>query len=276
MKFDIDSGKLLYALGVAFAAAALLYFVRDLVFELSITVKAALLLFAAVAFFLGGLAVHRDVLDVVGFALAAVSYVVFVGYVVVRYQPGDTGTFVVLAVSAVLFLALGYLLRERNLTVTRQTAVVGVAALLVVSAVLVGADVLGGGVTYQFEHEQSVTVEAPGDLPPEQRYVEREVEIGTMTATNEFVFTRALSLPPLRGCLVGVDTPRRNDVWLSYAYPSYERPNTIPGGATRQFAVEASLPIDANRTDVVTYDIERGSDCDGDRASPTLLVQIDD
>src|SRR6056297_2695609 len=112
MRFAIDSGKLLYALGVLFAAAALLYFIRDVVFDLSITVKAALLLLGFVAAFTAGVAVERDVLDVVAFALSGVTYVVFVGYVVVRYRPGETGTFLLLAASAALFVGLGYALRE--------------------------------------------------------------------------------------------------------------------------------------------------------------------
>jgi len=139
MRFTIDSGKLLYALGVLFAAASLLYFSRDVVFDLSITVKAALLCLAFVALFLAGLTVQRDVLDVVAFALAGVTYIVFVGYVVFRYDPGETGTFLLLAFSAALFVALGYLLREGTLAVPRRQAATVAAGLLLVSVALVGS-----------------------------------------------------------------------------------------------------------------------------------------
>jgi len=273
MRFAIDSGKLLYALGVAFAAAALLYFSRDVVFGLSITVKAALLFLLFVALFLAGLTAQRDVLDVVAFALAGVTYVVFVGYVVLRYGPGETGTFLLLAFSAGLFVGLGYLLREGRVAVPRRQAVAVAAGLLLVSVALVGLDAVGGGVTYDVATESSVTVEPPGDGPsPYGRYEKR---VGTVTASNEFVFTRALSLPELRGCLVGPGSERRN-MYLSYEYPGYAAPDTIGGGATREFPVLAALAVDRNQTEPMTYAVERGSDCSADRSEPTLLVVVGD
>ncbi|MDS0282591.1 DUF1109 domain-containing protein [Haloarcula onubensis] len=273
MRFAIDSGKLLYALGVAFAAAALLYFSRDVVFGLSITVKAALLFLAFVALFLAGLTTRRDVLDVVAFALAGVTYVVFVGYVVLRYGPSETGTFLLLSVSAALFVALGYLLREGAVTVPRRQATTIVAGLLLVGVALVGLDAVGGGVTYDVATESSVTVDPPGDGPTP--YSRDERRVGTVTASNGFVFTRALDLPDVRGCLVGPGTERA-DVYLSYDYPGYDRPDTIGGGATREFPVVADFAVDRNRTEPVTYAVERGGDCGADRSAPTLLVAVGD
>ncbi|WP_324665041.1 DUF1109 domain-containing protein [Haloarcula sediminis] len=273
MRFSIDSGKLLYALGVAFAAAALLYFSRDVVFSLSITVKAALLFLAFVALFLGGVTVQRDVLDVVAFALSGVTYVVFVGYVVLRYGPGETGTFLLLAFSAGLFVTLGYLLRTGEIAVPRRQAVGVAVGLLLVGAVLVGVDAVGGGVTYDLSTESSATVQPVGDGP--SPYSERERQVGTLTASNDFVFTRALSLPSLSGCLVGVDTAPDREPYVSYEYPGYAQPDTIAGGTTRTFPVVADLPIDRNATEPVTYAVERGGDCSAQRDRPTLLVSVD-
>lgn len=272
MNFDIDSGKLLYVLGVLFAAAAFLYFVRDVVFGLSITVKAALLFVAFVVFFVGGLAVHRDVLDVVGFALAGISYVVFVGYVVLRYALGETGTFLLLAISAGLFVGLGYALREWQPVVSRRTATGIVVGLVLVSTVLIGVDALGGGVTYDLQTNESVTIEPLQRGGPDRGVISRPGRIGTLTATNEFVFTRALELPQLRGCLLGTDLQFREDVWISYEPPSYQRSNIIRGSTSEPFTVTADLPIDVNRTEPLTYAVEQGSDCDGERSRPTLVV----
>lgn len=272
MRFAIDSGKLLYALGVVFAAASLLYFSRDVVFGLSITVKAALLLLAFVALLLAGLTVQRDVLDVVAFALAGVTYIIFVGYVVFRYDPGETGVFFLLAFSAGLFVTLGYLLRAGELTVRRRQATGVAAGLLVLSVALVGVDAVGGGVTYDLTTESSITIEPSADRPTP--YSERDRRVGTLTASNDFVFTRALSLPPLSGCLVGVGGSARTDAYVSYEYPGYAQPDTIAGGTSREFPVVADLPVDRNRTEPVTYNIERGSDCDARRDEPTLLVSL--
>lgn len=273
MRLNIDSGKLLYALGVLFATAALLYFARDVVFDLSITVKSVLLFLAFVALLVGGVALQRDVLDTVAFALSGVTYVVFVGYVVVRYSPGETGTFLLLALSAGLFVTLGYLVRGGSVAVSQRQALGVVAALVLVSTVLVGVDAVGGDVSYGFETESPVTVEpVTTDRPTD--YSERQKRIGTLTASNGFVFTRALSLPSLSGCLVGVDDVPGERVWVDYDRSGYGRPDTIAGGATRAFGVEASIPIGTNTTESVTYDIERGSDCDADRDSPTLIVTV--
>jgi len=63
-------------------------------------------------------------------------------------------------------------------------------------------------------------------------------------------------------------------VYLSYEYPGYAQPDTIAGGATRTVPVIADLPIDRNRTEPVTYTVERGSDCSVERSEPTLLVSL--
>jgi len=274
MRFAIDSNKLLYGLGVAFAAAALLYFSRDVVFDFSITVKAALLFLLFVALFLAGVTVQRDVLDVVAFALAGVTYVVFVGYIVLRYGPSETGTFLLLAFSASLFVTLGYLLQAGEIPVSRRQATAVTAGLVLVGVALVGVDTVGGGVTYDLTTESSVTVEPPGDGPTP--YGQSERRVGTVTATNGFVFTRALSLPKLRGCLVGGNASGRSDTYVSYEYPGYAPPNTIAGGATRTFPIVADFPVDRNQTEAVTYAVERGSDCSVQRSELTLLITVGD
>lgn len=271
MRFAIDSGKLLYAIGIAFAAASLLYFSRDVVFGLSITVKAALLFLLFVGLFLAGLTVQRDVLDVVAFTLAGVTYIVFVGYVVLRYRPSETGTFLLLALSAGLFVTLGYLLRAGRITVPRSQATTVAAGLLLLSVALVGLDAVGGGVTYDVTTESSVTVEAPTDEPTP--YSRDEQRVGTVTASNDFVFTRALDLPDVTGCLVGPGSETQ-DVYLSYEYPGYALPDTIAGGTAREFPVVADFAVDRNATEPMTYAVERGSDCGADRSEPTLLVAV--
>jgi len=275
MRLAIDSGKLLYALGVLFAAAALLYFVRDVVFGLSITVKAVLLFLGFLAFLVAGFTLQRNALDAVAFALGGVTYVVFVGYVVIRYAPGETGTFLLLALSAALFVGLGYVLRAGGLTVERRQARVAVAVLLVVAVALVGADAVTGGVTYTVETTDVIVV-SPVDTDDPVPYPGTEVPLGTVTATNPSPFTRALSLPSLSGCLAGVDNVPREDVWVSYDYEAGPLPDAIDGGATRELPVRVSLPLDVNATEATTYTVERGDDCDVERESPTLIVSVTD
>ena len=272
MRLAIDSGKLLYALGVLFAAAALLYFVRDVVFNLSITVKAALLLLGFITLFVAGVTLERDVLDVVAFALSGVTYVVFAGYVVVRYSPGETGTFLLLAASAGLFVGLGYALRAGIPTPSRQTAAVALGGLLVVSVLLVGADALSGGVSYDVQTNGSVTVPAPeaGENPDRYPYI--EAEIGTVTASNPSPFLRALALPPLSGCLVGPTDHPQDGVYVDTDIQWDE--DTIGASTTKSYAITAEFPIDPNRTESKTYAIEQGIGCSTERSEPTIAIQV--
>ena len=274
MRFAIDSGKLLYALGIPFAAAALLYFVRDVVFNLSITVKAALLLLGFITLFVAGVALERDVLDVVAFALSGVTYVVFVGYVVVRYSPGETGTFLLLAASAGLFVGLGYALRAGIPTPSRRTATVALGGLLVVSAVLVGADALSGGVTYDVQTNGSVTVSVPGTERGGGGYPSVNRQVGTVTALNPSPFLRALNPPTVSGCLVGPTENLREDVWVDVDRDWDE--DTLAGSSIKSYAITGEFRLDTNRTGQVPFAIERGTDCSVVRSEPTIVIQVDE
>lgn len=274
MRLAIDSGKLLYALGILFATAALLYFSRDVVFDLSITVKAALLLLGFIAFFVAGLAVKRDVLDVVAFALSGVTYVVFVGYVVVRYSPGETGTFLLLAASAGLFVGLGYALREGMPTPSRRTATVVFGGVLLVGGVLVGADALSGGVTYEMQTNDSITVTLSDTERASDDYAYISRDIGTVTASNSSPFLRALDLPEVSGCLVGPTDGPREEVFVDVDRRWDE--DTIEGSTTMSRAVTGEFQLDVNRTEPRTFAIERGLDCNAERSEPTIAIQVSD
>lgn len=277
MRLAPDSGKLLYVFGVLFAVAALVYFVQDLVFGLSVTVKAILLFLGFVGFFVAGTTTERDVLDAVTFALSGAFYLVFVAYVLWRYEVGQTGVFLLLAFSAALFIGLGYLLRERDLHTSVRTAGYLVAAILLVSVALVGADAVGGGVTYDVQTSDMVSVDPPDVDHPEQEYVPvpMPVQVGSVTATNEFVFRRVLDLPPLDGCVVGTDAPADRFTYVRYGEPSFDRAGTIGGGESRTFAVEAELPVPVNATGSVAYAVQHRSDCP-ERADQLTIVVITD
>ncbi|MWV41785.1 hypothetical protein [Natrialba sp. INN-245] len=278
MNFDLDGGKLLYALGVVFALVALLYFVQDVVFGLSITVRAVLLFALFAGFFVGGVAIDRGALDVVSFALAAISYAVFIGYVVSRYDPGETGIFLALTASAALFVGLGYAVRERGISVSVRTAGIVVVALLCLSLVLVGADVLGGGVTYETSLEESVTVTAPEDVSTDRDGTPVEVSVGTATATNGFVFARPLEHPAIYGCMAGTDDILEDEVPIRYEPSSYRHPDAIGGNAEHSAELTARVLLDDD-VDETTLSVERDDDvddCDVTRSEPTLVVVVDE
>jgi len=273
MNVEFDGATLLYALGILFALGAFLYFVRDVVFGLSITVKAVSLFLAFLGALLVGLAVDRDrgALDRVAFAIAAIAYAVFLGYVVTRVGIDETGTFLLLAASAGLFVALGYGVQQREVAVTPRAAGYALLGLAAVGILLAGADVAAGGVTYTVELDETATVASPDGDVGDREAVPAEVRIGTLTASNGPVFRRPIDLPSVRGCLAGTDAPAE-DVRVRYRPPEYERPGQLPGGGERSYGIEARMVLPTNRTEERTVAIERASDCQVTRSEPTLVL----
>lgn len=274
MNLDLDGGKVLYALGVVFALGALVYFARDVVFGLSITVTAALLFAAFLAFLVAGVTLDRDVLDVVAYAVAALSYAVFLWYVASRYALDETGVFLLLAGSAVLFVGLGYAVREKRLDVDRRTAGYVVVGLLAVSLVLVGADVLTGDVRYSADLDEETTVEVTEEMAAQDR-TRATPAVGTLTVANPSPFTRPTDLPDAHACVLGTDAPT-DPTPVRYDPQGFSAPDTIGGGDERTHGVEVNVPVVTNETGPVTYEVERGADCDVTRDDPTLIVVFDD
>lgn len=274
MDFDVDPGTVLYALGAILGLAALVYFMRDLVFGLSITVKAILLLLAFAAFLVGGLATDRDVVDLVALSLAGGAYLAFLAYVNNNYSIGETGTFLLLALSAALFVGLGYALHEREVAVPVRTAAYVVGAAFLVSLVLVGADAATGDVQYEPALNDTVTVEPPAQSEPGDRYRHLEARIGTVTASNPFVFTRKLDPPQTSACVATPETGPTESQHVGYSYPQgYDDwPRTIGGGETVDIAMTTHLRTDANRTSPLTFAVERGTSCPDDVSEPTIVV----
>lgn len=271
MDIDLDGGKLLYALGIAFVLGALVYFTRDVVFGLSITVTAALLFAAFLGSLVVGIVLDRDVLDVVAYAVAGSSYLVFVAYVVVNYLD-ETGTFLLLVGSAVLFLGLGYVVRERVVALDRRTAGLVVGGVVVVSLLLVGADLLTADVAYSVTVENEVTTQVIDRKPADAGAV--TVSVGTLTVRNPSPFTRSTDLPSMDVCLVGTDVPRE-DASLDYDPDRYDTSGQIAGGDERSHDVVVTARTTATNG-TVTFAVEHRSDCDVTRETPTIVLVDED
>lgn len=272
----IDTERFLYVVGIVLAVATLLFFTRDVVFGLSITVKAALLFLTFVACLVAATALERTPLHGVTLALAVASYLVGLWYLIDRFAVGPSGTVLALAASSALFIAIGRVYDVEAPVLSRRTAgrvLVGVA---LIAVLLVGADVAGGGVTYDLETEESITVEPPPETADD--YVpDAEQRVGTITATNQFVFRRALDPPEITTCVVGDDRPRFRGPHVDLRSPAdeYGYPDSIGGGTTVPIRVELNLERDRNQTEPVTYAVERADECPTDADEPTVAVLVD-
>ncbi|WP_121820271.1 hypothetical protein [Halostella salina] len=263
MKFEFDGSKVLYAVGVVFGVAALVYFARDLVFDLSLTVKAALFLVGFLALFVAATAVRRAGLDAVLYVLSAATYVAFVAYLLSRFEFGESGVFVALAASSALFVGLGYLHRERGLRTDTGTARRAVAVLLAVAALLVAVDLAVGGLVY------TATVADEAVVDDRQG-----VALGTVTAENGFVFRETADFPRATAC---VYTDERRDRPVEYRDDGdyWSTPDSVGGGGTAEVELWTWLS-DEERAAVGngTIPVERADSCPAESAvsEPRIVV----
>jgi hypothetical protein len=263
VRFDIDPAKVLYAIGFLFGVAAVLYFARDLVFELSITVRSLLLLFTFIGFLVGTVAAGRSEF-VLGFAvLGAATYLAFLAYTIPRFNVGSEGTFLALLVSAGLFVALGYLLRERELAPSRSTTRALLVAVVVLAAVSVGADIVASGVQYGIEVNDAAT---PGERG--------QVELGTVTLETRFLFREPIDVPRAFACIYvpGATEFDMRPQPVDYRVDGDRLPDSLPGGQTLQVSMSIRLSDEETAALDGAIPIERASNCPETSDTARVLV----
>lgn len=267
MNFKVDPAKTLYAVGVLFGIAAVAYFARDIVFELSITVRALLLLLAFVVLLVAALSAARKTFVLVFAVLAAAAYLAFVAYTLSRIDVGANGTFLVLLVSAGLFLGLGYLVQERNFSLSSTSARYAAVVVVLVTVALVGADVVASGVTYEVAVENEAIV---GDR--------NQVVLGTLTVENRFVFREPIDRPQAFACIYvpGMDEYDMRPHPVEYRVGDDRVPNSIPGSGT----ITATMTVRLTDEEVVAIDgpisIDRADECPDPGDTPRIVVVTGD
>ena len=264
MEADVDPAKVLYVVGALFGVSAVLYFARDIVFELSITVRALLLLLAFVGLLLTALASSRSPFVPVFAVLSAATYLAFLGYTLTRFGVGTDGTFFALLVSAALFLLLGYLVRERALSPSRRTAQYAIAGLLLAGVVLVGADVVAGDLEYDMRTAEEVAIEGGG-----------EVVVGTVTIDNQFVFREPVDAPDAFACIYvpGMEYGMRPEP-VGYRVGGERLPDSIPGSTTVSANMTVGLSSEEAATVAGPMPIERAAECPAESSTARIVIVL--
>lgn len=267
MRFDVDPAKVLYAVGVVFGIAAVLYFARDIVFDLSITVRALLLLLAFVVFLVAAVGSDRTSVVLVSSVLSAAAYLAFLGYTLSRFDVGADGTFLALLVSAALFLGLGYLVRERRIFPSPRTARYAVVGVLLVAVLMVGVDLIVSDVGYDVTIEDEGVVDDGG-----------EVVVGTLTVDNQFVFREPIDVPEAFACLFvpGMDEYEMRPQPIQYRVGEDRVPDSVPGGTTITARMTVRLADEEASTVDGPIPIERVDTCPDESENPRIVVVMGD
>lgn len=267
MRFDVESTKILYVVGVLFGIAAVLYFARDIVFDLSITVRALVLLLAFVVLLVVAIATERSVLVLVSSILSAAAYLAFLSYTLSGFDVGSDGTFLALLISAALFLGLGYLLRERQGSPSLRTAQYVVVAVVLVGAVIIGVDVVASDVEYDVTISDEGVVDDSG-----------AVVIGTLRVDNQFVFREPIDAPAVSACIYGptTDESEMRPLPAQYSVAGDYLPDSIPGSATITANITVRLPEGDTEAVDGRIPIEKADSCPTESESPRIVVVFKD
>lgn len=268
MVLDVDRVTILYAVGILLGIAATFYFGFQLLEDLSPVTTAFLLFLGFAGLLIVAVALETERLDLVVYALSAGFYLVFVAYLLATFDLGDGGTFLLLAGSSGLFIALGYLASRGLLVLSRRQAQLGVVVVLLVGVALVGIDVVGAQSTESATFESEIDVPEPREM----------VQVGTVTVENEFFLPRETDLTRYYAC---VYTPAMEPTSLRHD-PS-PRDLLLSGGETREFALtlpsrpfyDADGELREGVRDHETIPVERADDCPDDVDEPRIVVVTD-
>ena len=176
---------------------AVFYFGFEILLGLAPEAKAALLLLGFGA--LVALSGYATELKTTGYALAAGVYVLFLFYVIATFGFGSGGIFAALALSAGLFVALGWLEGGGRLALSLRTAVTVTLVFAAVGGVIVVADALGEQPSYETETLDHLSVD-------EIESAQGPIQIGQLTATNDHYLSRTATIPRYTVCIYDGDS----------------------------------------------------------------------
>lgn len=256
MDFDFDSSYIIYGFGALLGIISIVYFGSEVILGLSPTVKSILLIFAFVLFFISGNRTSRF-LSIGFYMLSAASYVVFLFYMPSKFDFTTDQTFVLLALSSILFMALGYSMKQGKISIGSNWFWTAAAIIIGLALALVVFDTLSAQPGYSLDLKESVSF---GES--------RETEIGHLEIRNDFVFSRDVDMPNYRGCLY---LSKRFDVSVS----PREHLDMIDGGETLRADLKSNAGralAELNQTSINNIEVKEMESCPEDLTGPLLVV----
>jgi len=251
------------------AVTALLLVVGSVQAGLSITVRVLALFALVVALF--GVAVGTGREESLTY-LTLMVYLASALYALAAFAPGRVLGAALVPVVLVVLLVGVYVLHERLLSPTPWMATfVAPAAVSIVVAVAI-VDLQGGGVAYELQLQENVTVESEeltvdtGDLPA--------VVLGTATAETTLPLRQPASFPDAEVCLY-TDDGRTSRSMVFQSGGSFFH-QSVPAFGT--LSADASALLGANETASVdgSVPVERAEACPDDAEPPRIVVVPDE
>ncbi len=225
MDLDFDDSWFLYGTGALLGVISILYFGLGLIFDLSPTVKSAVLICSSAAFLLSGELTDSKLLRNSVNLFSGVTYLSFLIYVILRFKPSESSIFGLLAISSVIFTAIGYLRSQKGFELGDGNSKKLLTGLGVFLALILVFDVTGAQPEHELELKEEVSVN------------NSEVVLGDLTVANRFPLSRNIELPEYDGCLAYNQT-MRDGIWIDF-----DEEKMIDGGETENYKLKDQVKV---------------------------------
>jgi hypothetical protein len=218
---DLDLGLedswIFYIIGAFLGVTSIVYFGLELIFNLSPTVKSIILIASSAIFLVSGDLIESGLLKKTFYSFSGFAYLSFLIYIIVRFNPSNTETFLALAASSTIFTGLGYIKNKGvyDLDSSKSKKIIGTIGLLMIALLLF--DVNGSQPEYKVDFKDKVDVN------------EAEIQVGTLEVQNSFPVSRNIELPNFDGCIAYNQTMTDG----IYLHPDSE--GLIKGSHTRRY-----------------------------------------
>lgn len=225
MDLDFDDSWFLYGTGALLGVISILYFGLELIFDLSPTVKSAVLISSSAAFLISGELTGSKLLRNSVNLLSGVAYLSFLIYVISRFGPSESSIFGLLAISSVIFTVMGYLRSRKGVELGYESSKKLLAGLGVFLALVLVFDVTGAQPDYELELKEEVSVN------------NSEIVLGELTVENGFPLSRNIELPDYDGC-VAYNQTMRDGIWIHF-----DDEKMISGGKTQKYELKDQVKV---------------------------------
>lgn len=252
MDLDFNASTLLYIVGIVLGVVAVIYFGREIIADLSPTIKSILLLLGFPAFLGAGSLVRRRFLDKFFYILSIFSYLVFLWYIFDTFSLGTNKVFLALVISSILFIGMGYSW-GKGIELQGKWKKGLLAGLLILMVGLVSFDAVGPQPSYQLDLRERVSFQ---DAWKNEQTIEEGIPVGKLVVKNDFVFSRFTDHLHLNACLY---TPEKHaDVYLRYSLYDVR---IIDGNSKKEVKISLRPPL---------------AEKEGGRGRPTYMENIEE
>jgi len=218
---DINTTYALYLFAGIFFIISIIYFGAEVIFQLSPVTKSLLLLSLTDLIVLTGIYTSGRIKSILSYLTGFISYLIFVAYTLGIFNPSTELTLAFLLLSAAAFAALGKLIDGGKLVITSRRYKGIIALIVVASAGITAADMVGPQVEYPVELEENVEIQ------------EGSNEVGQMQAVNDYYLMRSYEVPDYEACAFD---PERRDVRVDIGDYDTDSGN-LDGGGSKTFNV---------------------------------------